>query len=99
MAVTPQGLEKYLLVKLHDRTFGVEQMDRERDEVISTRMRALQVSRSQEGGQERISAVLPAGSARGCKDSKTMRTNHGRALPVGPRLTGASLAGGGPPHD
>jgi hypothetical protein len=42
-----QGLEKYLLVKLYDRTFGVEPADRERDEVISTRMRALQVGAAQ----------------------------------------------------
>lgn len=37
-----QGLEKYLMTKLHDRTFSVDPSDAERDRVLSTRMDALQ---------------------------------------------------------
>jgi hypothetical protein len=33
-----QGLEKYLLTKLYDRTFGVYRADQERDEVIDRRL-------------------------------------------------------------
>lgn len=33
-----QGLEKYLLTKLYDRTFGVYRADVERDEIIERRL-------------------------------------------------------------
>lgn len=38
-----QGLEKYLLTKLYDRTFGLDPIDRERDHAIAARLAALQV--------------------------------------------------------
>ena len=37
-----QGLEKYLMTKLHDRTFAMDSLDQERDQVLSTRLVALQ---------------------------------------------------------
>lgn len=40
-----QGLEKYLLTKLYDRTFGVDPADRERDQAIGLRLQALQFIR------------------------------------------------------
>jgi hypothetical protein len=36
-----QGLEKYLMTKLFDRTFGVDALDRERDAAVEARLRAL----------------------------------------------------------
>ncbi|EFJ42545.1 hypothetical protein VOLCADRAFT_119357, partial [Volvox carteri f. nagariensis] len=36
-----EGLEKYLLTKLYDRTFGLDPLDRERDAVLSRRLAAL----------------------------------------------------------
>ena len=40
-----QGLEKYLLTKLYDRTFAQDPMDRERDQVLAARITALQFIR------------------------------------------------------
>lgn len=37
-----QGLEKYLLTKLYDRTFGADPWDRERDAMLGRRLAALQ---------------------------------------------------------
>ncbi|GLI64682.1 hypothetical protein VaNZ11_008036 [Volvox africanus] len=36
-----EGLEKYLMTKLYDRTFGMDPLDRERDAVLSRRLAAL----------------------------------------------------------
>ncbi|GIL73580.1 hypothetical protein Vretimale_5178 [Volvox reticuliferus] len=36
-----EGLEKYLMTKLYDRTFGLDPLDRERDAVLSRRLAAL----------------------------------------------------------
>lgn len=36
-----QGLEKYLMTKIYHNTFGVSELDRERDEALHVRMRAL----------------------------------------------------------
>ena len=36
-----QGLEKYLMTKIYHRTFGVSELDRERDEALTARMAAL----------------------------------------------------------
>ena len=36
-----QGLEKYLMTKIYHKTFGVSELDRERDEALSMRMAAL----------------------------------------------------------
>ena len=36
-----QGLEKYLMTKIYHKTFGVSELDRERDEALSLRMAAL----------------------------------------------------------
>ena len=36
-----QGLEKYLMNKIYHKTFGVSELDRERDEALHVRMRAL----------------------------------------------------------
>ncbi len=35
-----EGLEKYLLTKLYDRTFGVDALDRERDTAVGLRLQA-----------------------------------------------------------
>ena len=40
-----EGLEKYLLTKLFDRTFGVYPADKERDRVVGLRLQALQFIR------------------------------------------------------
>ncbi len=42
-----KGLEKYLMTKLYDRTFGVDVLDKERDAAIGAR---LQVWGLQAGG-------------------------------------------------
>ena len=36
-----QGLEKYLMTKIYHKTFGVSELDRERDEALAVRMAAL----------------------------------------------------------
>ncbi|PNH00904.1 Vacuolar protein sorting-associated protein 9A [Tetrabaena socialis] len=36
-----EGLEKYLMTKLYDRTFGQDLLDRERDDLLSRRLAAL----------------------------------------------------------
>ena len=36
-----QGLEKYLMTRIHHKTFAVAPLDRERDEALSLRMAAL----------------------------------------------------------
>ena len=36
-----QGLEKYLMTKIYSQTFAISELDRERDQVLFLRMKAL----------------------------------------------------------
>ena len=36
-----QGLEKYLMTRIHHKTFGASALDRERDEALGVRIAAL----------------------------------------------------------
>ena len=48
-----QGLEKYLMTKIYHKTFGVSELDSERDEALSVRMAALSFVRPSAPGHPR----------------------------------------------
>lgn len=61
-----EGLEKYLLTKLYDRTFGADPWDRERDAMLGRRLAALQfVTPAHLEVSRELQGALEAGVAEG----------------------------------